>query len=118
MDRSRHSPMGPPDLRIWADCWGKPPGVLGKNPGQWGKPRSIRTANTSKSHKTWAATRQAGSSTRLAQGAGTERVVGVGVGGMVMLMPGARGVVVPVGMVVIVRMVVIVVVGMGMAAHR
>ena len=46
------------------------------------------------------------SSTRLAQGAGTERVVGVGVGGMVMLMRRARGVVV--GMVVIVVVVVVV----------
>ena len=106
--------MGPPDLRIRENGCGKLPGVLGENPGQWGKQRSIRTAYPPKSHKTWVETRQAGSSTRLAQGARTERVIGVGVGGMVMLMPGARGVVVPVGMVVIVGMVM----GMGMAAHR
>ena len=43
-------------------------------------------------------------------------MVGVGVGGMVMLVPRARGVVV--GMLVVVRMVVIVVMGMGMASHR
>ena len=116
MARSRHSPISPRDLRIRGNGCGKPPGLLGKNPGQWGKSRSIRTANTSKSHKTWAATRQAGNSTRLAQGAGTERVVGVGVRGVVMLMPCARGVVVPVGM--LMTVVVVVVVGMGMAAHR
>ena len=112
MDRSRHSPTGPPDLLIRDNGCGKLLGVLGKTPGKWGKMRSISTANTSESHKTWAATRQAGSSTRLAQGAGTKRVVSVGVGGMVMLMPRARGVVVPVGMIVGM------VVGMGMAAHR
>ncbi len=106
--------MGPPDLRIRDDGCGKPPGLLGKNPGQWGKPRFIRTANTSKSHKTWAATRQAGNSTRLAKGAGTERVIGVGVRGMVMLMPRAGGVVVPMVMIVVV----VVGMGMGMGAHR
>ena len=46
----------------------------------------------------------------MAQGARTERVVCVGVGGMVMLVPRARWVVVVVGMVVLVIM--------GMAAHR
>ena len=46
----------------------------------------------------------------MAQGARTERVVCVGVEGMVMLVPRARWVVVVVGMVVLVIM--------GMAAHR
>ncbi len=61
MNRSRHSPMGLRWLGIRADCCGKTPKALGKTPGKWGKPRSIRTADNHKSHKTWAATRQAGS---------------------------------------------------------
>ena len=58
------------------------------------------------------------SSTRLAQGARPKRVVRVGVGGMVMVVPSTMGVVVLVGMPVVVGMVVIMIVVMGMAAHR
>jgi len=61
MNRSRHSPMGLRWLGIRANCCGKTPKSLGKTPGEWGKPRSIRTANAPKSHKTWVETRQAGS---------------------------------------------------------
>ena len=111
------SPAGVRWLPIWANCCGKPPGGLGKTPGEWGKLRSIRTADDRKSHKTWAATRQVvrppqrlgpTSSNRLAQGARPERVVGVGVRSMVMVVPRARGVIVIVG----------VIMGMGMATHR
>lgn len=54
------------------------------------------------------------SSTRLAQGARAERVVGVGVGGMVMVVPSTRNAVVP----VLVGMIVPVLVAMGMVPHR
>jgi len=38
MNGSRHSPMGLRWLSTRADCCGKTPKALGKNPGGWGKP--------------------------------------------------------------------------------